>query len=83
MSDQVNNPNHYNTHGIECIEAIEASLTPEEFRGHLKATTMKYLWRYAYKGKPLQDVEKAQWYLNLLVEKMEEKVFGPKGDSEL
>ena len=29
---------------------------------------MKYMWRYEYKGKPLEDLEKAQWYLNLLID---------------
>ena len=33
--DLVNNPPHYkyNSKGVECIEAIEAALTPEEYRG--------------------------------------------------
>ena len=33
MSDLINNPEHYNAGSIECIEAIEASMTPEEFKG--------------------------------------------------
>ena len=32
--DMVNNPPHYNEAGIECIDAIQAALTPIEFRGY-------------------------------------------------
>ena len=65
--DTVNNPSHYNTGNIECIEAIEESMTPEAYRGYLKGNCMKYLWRYDYKGKPVEDLEKAQWYLAKLL----------------
>lgn len=69
VEDVVNNPNHYNTGGVECIEGIESSMTHDAFLGYLKGNCMKYLWRYEYKGKPLEDLEKAQWYLNLLMER--------------
>tara|TARA_R110000787_G_scaffold37078_3_gene94442 strand:+ start:14067 stop:14360 length:294 start_codon:yes stop_codon:yes gene_type:complete len=69
-TDPVNSPTHYNLFGIECIDAIEASLSTEEFKGMLKGNAIKYLWRYAYKGKPLEDLEKAQWYLNKLITKV-------------
>ena len=67
MSDAVEQPPHYNTGSIECITAIEASMSQEEFYGYLKGNCLKYLWRYRYKGKPLEDLEKAQWYLNKLI----------------
>lgn len=70
-NDPVNNPDHYNTGSIECIQAIEASMSPEEFRGYLKGNTMKYLWRYGYKGAAIQDLKKAQWYLTRLSAVME------------
>ena len=66
--DVVNNPDHYNTGLVECIEAIEESMTPEAFRGYLKGNCMKYLWRYSYKGKPVEDLQKAQWYLAKLLQ---------------
>lgn len=65
--DEVERPKHYNTGGVECIEAIEASMSPEEYKGYLKGNTLKYLWRYQYKQKPVQDLKKAQWYLDRLV----------------
>lgn len=71
--DFVNSPGHYklNEHGIECIDAIEASMSAEEFLGYLKGNALKYLWRYRYKGNPKQDLEKAQWYLTKLTAKQE------------
>ena len=68
--DAVNSPSHYNTGNIECIEAIEESMTPEAYRGYLKGNCMKYLWRYDYKGKPVEDLEKAQWYLAKLLQEV-------------
>jgi hypothetical protein len=65
--DVVNHPHHYNAGIIECIEAIEESMTPEAYKGYLKGNCMKYLWRYDYKGKPVEDLEKAQWYLSKLL----------------
>lgn len=50
MVDMVNSPPHYNDGGIECIEAIEASMSEEAFRGYLKGNMLKYLWRYEHKG---------------------------------
>lgn len=64
--DPVNHPTHYTSGGIECIDAIRASMTQEEFKGFLKGNAMKYLWRYRLKGKPAQDLEKAGWYLSRL-----------------
>ena len=71
--DVVNNPSHYNTGNIECIEAIEESMTPEAYRGYLKGNCMKYLWRYDYKGKPVEDLEKAGWYLSRLTDMVAEE----------
>lgn len=66
--DAVNHPAHYTDGSIECIDAMQASLTPEEFRGALKANVLKYLWRSEHKGNRLGDYKKAQWYLNKLIE---------------
>lgn len=65
QTDMVNNPPHYNHAGIECIEAIEAALTPEEFRGYCKGNTLKYTWREQYKNGD-EDIKKAVWYMNRL-----------------
>lgn len=65
--DVVNSPEHYRQGGIEAIDAIQASMTREEFKGYLKANCMKYLWRYRHKGKPVEDLRKAKWYLDRLL----------------
>ena len=64
----VENPDHYNTGSIEAIEAIRASMPSEQFFGYLKGNVMKYLWRYDYKEKPIEDLRKADWYLNRLID---------------
>ena len=67
--DMVNSPPHYNQTGIECVQAISAA-TGDGFKYYLQGNIMKYLWRFDYKGKPLEDLEKAQWYLDKLIEEV-------------
>ena len=62
--EAVNNPEHYG--GDDCIEAIEASMPREMYEGFLRGNAMKYLWRYDKKGKPLEDLQKAMWYIERL-----------------
>jgi len=64
--DPVNKPMHYNQGGIECIDAIRASMTDEQFAAYCKGNIMKYLWRYENKNKK-QDLLKAEWYLRRLI----------------
>ena len=66
--DMVTAPSHYNTGNIECIDAIEESMSSIAFKGYLKGNCMKYLWRYDYKGKQVEDLKKAGWYLQKLTE---------------
>ncbi len=63
--DLVNSPSHYNNGKIECIEAIEAMLSHEEFVGYLRGNSLKYRWRFPYKNG-IQDLKKADWYENKL-----------------
>lgn len=67
--DVINAPPHYNQGDIECIDAIQAALSPEEFRGHLRACALKYLWRCNHKGGR-EDLLKAEWYLKRLNREM-------------
>lgn len=70
MTDAVNHPSHYTNGQIECIEAIKASMGADEFCGYLKGNILKYMWRYELKSNPVQDLEKAQWYLNRLIQEI-------------
>jgi hypothetical protein len=60
----VNHPKHYNEHpsGVECIRIIE------EFSFNL-GNAIKYIWRADFKGAPVEDLEKAAWYLNREIER--------------
>lgn len=73
MNDPVNHPSHYTQGGIECIDAIEASMAFEAFCGYLKGNAQKYLWRYENKGKLIEDLEKAQWYISKLIDTRKKK----------
>lgn len=66
------NPNHYTQGKIECIDAIESALTPEEFRGFLKGNIFKYMWRHENKNG-LQDVKKGEWYYQRLLKVLKDK----------
>jgi hypothetical protein len=59
------NPDHYKN-AVETIDAIEASMTPEAFRGYLKGNVLKYVTRYEKKNG-LEDLNKANWYLSKLI----------------
>ena len=75
----VNQPPHYNQDKVECIDAI-ASATNSGFEHYLQGVIIKYLWRYRYKGKPVEDLRKADWYLQKLIEiKMEQEINGSDG----
>lgn len=68
--DPVEKPDHYNKGAIEAIEAIKASMPDNEFNGYLKGNALKYLWRYDYKGKPVEDLRKCKWYIERLIKEM-------------
>ena len=74
MSDMVNHPPHYNQGGIECIAYLKDNLG-EGFTYYLEGNVKKYLHRWRYKttdGSPsVEDLKKAQWYLNALIENQE------------
>ena len=70
-ADIVNSPPHYNQTGVECIEAITAA-TGDGYEYYLQGNIIKYLWRYRYKNG-VEDLKKAQWYLNKLIKLKEEK----------
>ena len=77
--NNVHSPAHYNQGQIECIDAIEAMLSVEEYIGYLRGNSMKYRWRFRYKNG-FEDLNKAQWYEKRLVKFMEDHdVLGQKG----
>jgi hypothetical protein len=63
--DSVNHPEHYKVGGIETIDFIEA----KQLDYHL-GNVIKYITRADYKGNKLEDLKKAQWYLNRAVDNL-------------
>ena len=67
QEDLVNKPAHYNMGSIEPIDFIES--WQMDFR---EGAVIKYVTRAPYKGKRLQDLEKARWFLNRLIDDAKE-----------
>jgi hypothetical protein len=62
------NPAHYRKHpsGIECIEVTR----------HMNfnvGNAIKYIWRHLDKGDPIENLKKAQWYLDDEIRRLEQQ----------
>lgn len=68
VEDEVNHPAHY-THGT--IEVLDF-LLDQDFP-YLAGQVVKYLCRYRWKGRPVQDLQKARFYLDRLIRSEESK----------
>ena len=66
-----NHPSHYTVGGVETLDVIEAKLSQSEFQGYCLGNILKYLMRAGYKGKQLEDLKKAQFYLNRMIDSYE------------
>lgn len=71
-NDAVQHPSHYTQGGIECIEAIRASMTADGFCDYCKGNIIKYIWRWRDKGG-VEDLRKASVYLGWLINAADEK----------
>lgn len=69
--DMVNHPPHYTAGSVECIDAIESALGPAGFAAFLRGQVIKYVWRGPHKGREVEDMKKALWYLERLIKGME------------
>jgi len=72
--DMVEKPPHYQVGGIETVDVIKAKLggeKSEHWHGYLLGNIIKYTTRAKYKGKFLEDLQKARYYLNVLIEDSE------------
>ena len=72
--DPVNSPSHYQYGRFEVIDILEEAvrLAPDPVKGSLQYQVLKYMLRLWGKDNPLQDAKKSGWYLNRLIENMEE-----------
>lgn len=72
MIDNVNHPSHYCQGGIECIDVLKAATVGKTgIEAVCVANVIKYLFRYENKNG-LEDVKKAQWYINRLIQELNE-----------
>lgn len=79
--DLVNHPNHYETGKFECIEVMEEALGRDVVKGFCIGNAFKYLYR-AKRKNGLEDLKKAQWYLNRVIS-MEDEDATKEGIREL
>jgi len=66
ITDSVNSPTHYKAGGIETIDFIEAKKL-----GYNLGNVVKYVSRAEYKGRLIEDLRKAEWYLKREIANME------------
>lgn len=75
IKQQVKHPNYYNTEHYECWtvwgEIVKAYNIPP-VQAALLFNVFKYIWRYAAKGTPLQDLNKAANYIEELIKEVQE-----------
>lgn len=74
VSDSVNNPDHYQSElGIECIDAIRAAMSLDEFIAYCRGSAIKYSWRTGKKdpAKAAEDLRKGAWYLTRAANEIE------------
>lgn len=67
--DPVNAPQHYRAHpsGVECIQITE-------HMGFCLGNAIKYLWRADEKGRAIEDLEKARWYIDREIQRRRKAV---------
>lgn len=65
MADAVDHPSHYNHGTIEVIDVIE-----DWGCGFNDGNAIKYLARHRHKGRPLEDLKKARWYLEREIQRL-------------
>lgn len=73
-NDNVNHPSHYTAGGIECKDALASALMPlQGYEAFCTGNAIKYLWRWKLKNG-VEDLKKAKWYIDRLIEKEERVV---------
>lgn len=71
--EEVNHPSRYGGDTTyECIKVLKAWMKPDEYKGFLRGNVIKYICRVGKKDETVQELKKAKWYLEKLIE-VEEK----------
>ena len=71
-NDGVNHPSHYTSGNVEVIDIIEDAVkdAPDTIVSGLQWQVLKYMLRMWLKDNPKKDAQKAQWYLDRLIDKL-------------
>lgn len=69
QTNVISHPPHYTHSSIEPINVIEAWGL-----GFHLGNCLKYLARCEHKGRPIEDLEKARWYLDREIERRKRNV---------
>lgn len=69
MTDAIN-PSHYQDHpsGIQCIQITE-------HMNFCLGNAIKYIWRAGLKNNAIEDLEKARWYIDREIARIEREQF--------
>ena len=78
MKEKIDHPKHYNKGKIEVIDAIV-----DWDLNFCMGNVVKYIARYKHKGKSLEDLEKARWYLDYEIRRIKEKIADQETRKEL
>ena len=69
MKEKINHPDYYNSGNIEAIEIIEDACLAE---GFCLGNALKYILRAKHKENYIEDLKKARWYIDYIIEKSED-----------
>jgi Protein of unknwon function (DUF3310) len=72
--DLINEPNHYHKGGIDIYGIMGAKFNEEKEKGFCIGNVLKYVIRHEMKGTPLQDLKKARFNLDRLIELTEKEL---------
>ena len=72
--ETVEHPQHYNQGSIECIDAMKSAFGVDEVSSFCKLNAFKYIWRAKDKLNTLEDLKKARWYIDKIIEIQERNI---------
>ena len=71
--DPVEHPYHYTQSGYECIDIMQGVFGIEYVKAFCLCNAFKYIFRCKYKNNTIEDIKKANWYLNKFLELIEKE----------
>lgn len=81
MSDPVNRPSHYTRGSIEVIDIIRDQLGKDGFFAYCRGSVIKYTSRAGHKLDGAEDLRKAKWYADRMIELFQEQKSSEQSNS--